>query len=283
LSVTAVCAAMISPAVLDADDEDAIDKQIAAAKEKYEQGRVEAKAVVIARYRELIAASSERKKVEDATRIQDELRYFDKDGIMIPRGDMTKSFYKYGELLKKVSDELSDAYTDAATALVKAGELERADEIRRELAGYALPTKLVSIQLLRSKSYIQHGEYKGWARPASNIGEKMNSTFEIVNGLAETGFVSFRSANCANHYLHHGGLRMRISRFDNGEEFRKNATFKKVRGLASPSSVSFESVNFPGHFIRGRNGELWLDKLDNSDRFRQEASFVIGDPLFKLW
>jgi hypothetical protein len=275
-------AAILSPG-LPALAKDSIDEQLAAAKKAYEQGRSQAKDLVIARYRELIAVSSEKKKLEDASRIQDELNHFDKAGLMLFRGDMTKAFLKYGETLKSISDDLADAYAEAASACVKAGELNRADELRHELAAYSLPTKLVSVQLLRSRVYVMHSDYKGCAKPATSFGEKMNATFEIVNGLAETGNVSIRSANLPNHYLNHANLRLRLSPVEDSEGYRKNATFKKVKGLASPSAVSFESYNFPGHYIRARNGELWLDKIDHSDRFRQEASFIIGDPLFKLW
>lgn len=112
----------------------------------------------------------------------------------------------------------------------------------------------------------------------------MNATFEIVNGLAESGYVSIRSVNCPNHYLNHAKSRLRLSPVEGGDAFHQNATFKKVRGLASPSLVSFESINYPGHYIHVRgNGEIWIDRLDDSDRFRQESSFSTADPLFKLW
>ncbi len=185
---------------------------------------------------------------------------------------MTKTFLEYGQDLKKVSDQLANGYADAATAYVKAGELDRADELRRELAAYSLPTKLVSIQLLRSKASIMHGDYKGWVKPATNVGEKMNATFEIVNGLAESGFVSIRSVNVPNHYLNHGGFRLLLSPIHDSDAYRKNATFKKIRGLSSPSSVSFESINYPGRiFIACANSNL--AGVDSEaippDRFRQ--------------
>lgn len=123
---------------------------------------MDAKNALLARYRELLAATGGKEKLDDATRIQDEMKYFEKDGLLIPRGDMTKSFLKYGETLKKVSDDLASAYSAVVAEYIKAGELDRADELRRELVAYSLPTKLVSIQVFRSKAYIGHADYLAW-------------------------------------------------------------------------------------------------------------------------
>lgn len=282
LAVVVVAATVLSPIRLSAFP-DSIDETLAAAKEKYEKARTEAKYAVLARYREVIAELSEKKQVEAATRTQDEMQIFEKDGILLARESMTVAFRKYGETLKKLSDELTTAYTDASAAHAKAGNLDRADKLRRELVAFSLPTKLVSFLQLRTKAYIMHGDHKGLSKPAPSIGEKMNATFEIVNGLSESGYVSIRSINFPNHYLAHGNKRIILSAVEDSDGFRQNATFKKVTGLAAPSGVSFESVNFPGHFIRARNGELWLDKKEPADRFRLDSTFVVSEPLFKLW
>ncbi len=263
---------------------DSIDETLDAAKKKYEAARTEAKYAVVARYREVVTALTEMKSIEAAVRSQDEMVLFEKSGILIPRTEMSRAFQKYGESQRKMSGDLAAAYTDALAAHAKAGNLAKADELRIELAALSLPTKCVSLQILRTKTYIQHAEYKGVAKPAISLAESMNSTFEIVNGLATSGYVSIRSTNVPNHFLAHGNLRVFLSRFEDNDGFRKNATFKRVNGLATPSAVSFESINFPGHFIRAREtGELWVDKKDSLDAFRQEATFVIVEPRFKLW
>ncbi|MBS0204117.1 MAG: AbfB domain-containing protein [Planctomycetes bacterium] len=262
---------------------DSVEDNLATAKLTYEQGREDAKEAVILDYRKLIGELTEKKMLEAATRTQDEMKILEKDGRLLARPEMMPAFGKYGEAQKKLADELTDAYAKAAAEYVKAGELDKADEVRRELATRALPAKVISLKLIKTSTYVQHASNKGVVRPAPGIAERLNGTFELVNGLAESGYVSIRSPTFPDHYLNHGNLRIQLSPRQDNAGFRANATFKRVKGLGLPSAVSFESLNFPNHYIRDRNGELWVDKNDKSAKFKQESTFTIADPLFKLW
>lgn len=260
------------------------DKKLAAAIKAYEDGRSEAKDVVIAQYREVIAAETKRKRIEVASRMQDEMKMFEKDGIFLGRSEIMEAFRKYGKAQKQLADTLTEAYGEAAADAVKAGDAKRSEALLTELKGRSLPTKLISFKVNFTDLYVGHGDYKSIVVPAKTTGERLNCTFEVVNGLADTGSMSFRSINIPSHYLSHGGFRLRLTPYEDSKGFRENATFRQVPGLAGSSASSFESLNYPKHFIRVRqNKEVWVDKNDGSDKFRREATFSVGTPLLNLW
>jgi hypothetical protein len=113
--------------------------------------------------------------------------------------------------------------------------------------------------------------------------DRKNSTFRIVNGLAEPG-VSLESLNYPGHYLRHRDFEIWLDKLEGSDTdlFREDATFQRRPGLADESCVSFEAYSYKGYFIRHRNFDLYLEKED-TDVFRADATFMVKPPNWALW
>ncbi len=111
----------------------------------------------------------------------------------------------------------------------------------------------------------------------SNSVDKLDATFEIVNGLADPGCISFNSRNYPGSYLRHNTYRLRMDGYDGSDLFRRDATFCLKSGLAHGAAMSFESYNLPGHYIRHRDGALWVE-AGGGDVYLSDATFRIVAP-----
>lgn len=264
---------------------DDIADALNAAKEKHQLALESAKEKVILAYREKILEMNQSGDTEEAGNYLIQLTFFEEKRGMVGRKEMEDAFKEYGQAFKMAGDELKAAYTTAMSARLKNGESGAFEQLQDELYKQALPTNLVSFAQSGRRFYIGSGGYLATSRARRGVGSKMNCIYEIVSGLASPDFVSIRSPCVGDHYLAHGGLRLRLQEFHDNEEFRNNATFIKKKGLIGRKrGVSFESINFRNHFIHRRaNGELWVDKNDGSAAFKTQATFYETAPLFRLW
>lgn len=118
----------------------------------------------------------------------------------------------------------------------------------------------------------------------ANDGERQQSTFRLVAGLAGTG-VSFQSSTAGSQYLRHQNFQIFQQTNDGGDIFRRGATFTQRAALAGScgcntgTCASYESVDWPGYYVRHRNYAFYIDRSDNSDVFKQDASFCAAPPL----
>jgi RNA polymerase sigma factor (sigma-70 family) len=105
---------------------------------------------------------------------------------------------------------------------------------------------------------------------------RQDATFDIVQGLAGAGCVSFRARD--GRYLRHTNWRLRLSGDEGTVLFRGDATYCAHAG-AVPGSVSWESYNYPGWFVRYAGTAMWVDRSDGSDAFGADSAFLIRPPL----
>ncbi|MEB2309349.1 MAG: C25 family cysteine peptidase [Candidatus Brocadiaceae bacterium] len=128
--------------------------------------------------------------------------------------------------------------------------------------------------------YLRHQCYRGELTPIISPLDKMDATFRLVPGLADSmfgetfQFVSFESWNYPGWYLKDENGRLVLSRRPTCDHtFDCNATFKEVPGLADRSAVSLESYCRPGCFIRHRDYHLFVES-GNGDLFKKDATFI---------
>ncbi len=264
---------------------DDIADALKAAKEKHKLALESAKEKVVLAYRERIIEKNQSGDTEIAAGYLRQLTFFEQKGGLTARKEMVDVFKKYGLTLKTAGDELKKAYATAMRARLDNGETSAVEQLQDELTEESLPTDLVSFTQSGRRYYMVQGGYLVNSKSVRSDVGKLNATWEIVNGLANSNYVSIRSPSIEGHYLIHGGLRVRYQEFVDTDSFRQNATFIKKKGLIGRKrGVSFESINFPKHFIRRRaNGELWVDKDDGSAAFKTQATFYQTAPQFRLW
>ena len=121
--------------------------------------------------------------------------------------------------------------------------------------------------------YWRHQNYVGVTAATtstSSATEKLDSTFTVVPGLANSSCASFRSRNFPDRYLRHYGLALRLDVIPasaNGD-----ATFCAVAGK-SGSGVSWRSYNIPTRFIRHYNSQLYIASNGGSKPFDSMSSY----------
>ena len=134
-----------------------------------------------------------------------------------------------------------------------------------------------------------HGGYFGSVSPVQNKIDRMNSTYEIVQGLSDPKAVSFRSVNVPNFYLCHADNRVRIMEYLDRDEYRQNSTFFLRQGLGRKNAVLILPVNVQTHAIyskdtNSRHGrELWIEPIRRDAEFSKYAEFEIVEPQFPFW
>jgi hypothetical protein len=100
-----------------------------------------------------------------------------------------------------------------------------------------------------------------------------DSAFNVQKGLAGS-CSSFQSRNFPGFFIRHQNYRLKISKYENTELFRRDATFCIGPGLADANASSFESFNYHGHFMRHSNFELSIQQSDGSVLFKKDATFI---------
>jgi hypothetical protein len=241
-----------------------------------------AKATLLVRYDEILRGFETAGNRQAGMAIREEIKVFRSDGIF-SRDELGEAMMQYGRALKNARDRLAAAYTEAIPNYTRGQELNKAKELQAELKELAPEARLVSLESFGHRGhFISHANFLGRLHRPTGDGSRLNATFEIVPGLANSAYVSFRPVNVPQYYLAHGDFRIYLeARQKCGTGL--NATFKQVKGLASGDATSFEAVNFPGYYIHARDDQLFIDKDDGSAKFRIEATFAVVEPQFKFW
>lgn len=102
---------------------------------------------------------------------------------------------------------------------------------------------------------------------------KKDTSWKVVNGLADASCLSFESINQPGQFLRHQAFRLRIDPNDNSALFKADATFCARKALDGNGGLSLESKNNPGYYVRHANAELWLNPLQDTSLFRADASW----------
>ncbi len=110
---------------------------------------------------------------------------------------------------------------------------------------------------------------------------KKESSWKVVQGLADASCLSFEAISEPGKFLRHFNSRLRIDVNDNSSLFGQDATFCAKRGLDGGGTISLESKNLPGSFIRHANSQVWLDPLQDTAGFRADASWAAESGLWR--
>jgi hypothetical protein len=103
---------------------------------------------------------------------------------------------------------------------------------------------------------------------------KKDTSWKVVNGLADTSCLSFESVNQPGQFLRHQAFRLRIDPSDGSALFKGDATFCPRKALDGGGGLSLESKNLPGHYVRHANAEVWLNPLQDTSGYRADASWA---------
>jgi hypothetical protein len=132
--------------------------------------------------------------------------------------------------------------------------------------------------------YLRHHEFYGKLTQITTPIDKLDSTFRIVPGLANSRvtdtyrYISFESWNYPGWYLvDKDGLLILTKRVLCDVNFNKAATFKQVQGLADKSACSFESYIDSTRYIRHRD-YLFRVESGSGDLFRKDATYRLEVP-----
>jgi len=251
----------ISPIV--ADELETIDER----EQEYEQAQKDARDAVLKAYAAELLKASKDNRSDDVARLTNHLKVFRSSGIMVSE-ELHPQFIESAIKTHAARNRLMKAYEEAKKKCVEELRFEKAEELRAIVKTRGLDSRLVSIRLAkRHTDFICHGDYLGVLAPTKTKSQKMNATFEMVAGLADGKGVSFRSVNVPNHYLVHGGNRIRLQDFQDKEGFRLNGTFLLHQGQGRKSAVMFVAINFPTHAIWAKGQELWIEPVQPERHF----------------
>ncbi len=124
--------------------------------------------------------------------------------------------------------------------------------------------------------YLRHFEDLGFTEIVDANSDqtlKLDASFRIVAGLADSSCYSFESLNYPGSYLRHAAFRIRRNFRDGTQLFDLDATFCTKTGL-SGSGVSLESFNMNGYYIRHANSEVWVSAFGGTvNPSQSEADF----------
>lgn len=103
---------------------------------------------------------------------------------------------------------------------------------------------------------------------------KKDTSWKVVNGLADSSCLSFEAVNQPGNFLRHQESRLRIDADDDSEQFEGDATFCPRKALDGGSGLSLESKNNPGFYVRHIESELRLNAFEDTSLFRADASWA---------
>jgi len=117
----------------------------------------------------------------------------------------------------------------------------------------------------------------------SSGSEKVDASWVVRPGLADSSCVSFESRSRAGTFLRHSNFQLYRQSFDGTALFRADATFCPRSGR-SGIGTSFASYNFPTKFLRHFDNALFLagnggsNAWDNPSHWADDVSWVVGLP-----
>jgi hypothetical protein len=137
--------------------------------------------------------------------------------------------------------------------------------------------------------YLRHRD--GLARTdvissASSATDRLDATFIVRAGLAESSCYSFESANFPGQYLRHAGYRVQRAASDGTAVFQQDATFCAQQPLnGGAGNVSLESLNYPGYHWRHYGEAVYIaangggNAWDNPASYNPDATWANAAPL----
>lgn len=107
----------------------------------------------------------------------------------------------------------------------------------------------------------------------SDLEDNQDSVYEIVEGLAGPGTVSFRSVNHPDRYLRHSCFDLWLH-LGSDSLFSEDASFLVRPALDGGEGVAFESYNYPNHYLRAHGNRIRIDQRDCCSNFDQDSSWL---------
>jgi len=135
-------------------------------------------------------------------------------------------------------------------------------------------------------NYVRHQAGIGVISPISSSSssvDKLDSTWIVRPGLANSSCVSFESRNYPGDFLRHYNYQILRQPMDGSATNRADATFCPTAGL-NGQGTSFQSVNFPGKYLRHYYGKLYIasdggsNAWDAAASWTNDVSFVVSAP-----
>ncbi len=257
-----------------------IQEDLGRARSAYATELDKAKAALLLRYDALLKAY-EAGRNPQATLLRDEMKNFQSESVIRGRDDLEQDISRYFKSIRNARSALGAAFSTGITDYTKLHAANEANHLLAELAKLAPDAPLVSLESIgRPGQFVAHADFLGHLTRIANTEDRTNSTFEMVPGLANRDYVSFRSLSLPDYYIVHGDFRVRLQKQEGADGY--SGTFKRVNGLAGGRGVSFESVNYPGFYIHAREEKLFLDKYDGSTAFQFAATFTVTQPQFMV-
>ena len=115
---------------------------------------------------------------------------------------------------------------------------------------------------------------------SSASADRLDATFIVKPGLAESSCYSFESANFGGQYLRHAGYRVQKASNDGTTVFQQDATFCAQPPLNGGSgNVSLESFNYPGYHWRHYGEAVYIagsgggNAWDNPSSYNADATW----------
>jgi hypothetical protein len=116
---------------------------------------------------------------------------------------------------------------------------------------------------------------------SSSTALKQQASWTVRGGLANSGCVSFESADTAGSYLRHSNFVLLLNANDGTKQFKEDATFCPQAGLNGQGN-SVRSWNYPTRSFRHYNNLLYLGSnggvhtFDTASSFNDDVSWVVG-------
>ena len=126
--------------------------------------------------------------------------------------------------------------------------------------------------------YLRHRD--GLARTdvittGSVASDRLDATFIVRAGLAESSCYSFESANFPGRYLRHAGYRLQTAGSDGSAVFPQDATFCAQPPLnGGVGNVSMESFNYSGYHWRHYGEAVYIASNGGGNAWDNPASYA---------
>jgi hypothetical protein len=179
--------------------------------------------------------------------------------------------------------------SDAADAAVQANIVSVGYTTSTGITGTLATNSEISLRATTpgyTDNYVRHQAGIGVISPISSSSssvDKLDSTWIVRPGLANSSCVSFESRNYPGDFLRHYNYQILRQPMDGSATNRADATFCPTAGL-NGQGTSFQSVNFPGKYLRHYYGKLYIasdggsNAWDAAASWTNDVSFVVSAP-----
>ncbi|MCA2214459.1 AbfB domain-containing protein [Jidongwangia harbinensis] len=172
---------------------------------------------------------------------------------------------------------------DATWAVVPGWWRSGADLAAGQRRSFRVTTPGFTDRYLRHRDGLARTDVLG---PGSGATDRLDATYIVRPGLAESSCYSFESANFSGQYLRHAGYRLQKASNDNSTVFAQDATFCAQPPLnGGAGNVSLESFNYPGHYWRHYSEAVYIattggsNAWDNPGSYPADATWADAAPL----